>query len=115
MVSVGNSIFFRPKEKALHADNARKSFFRPGGDHICLMSVFEQWKETNFSSQWCFENFIQLRSMKRARDIKEQLIELCKRVEIDYSQEDLSVVDDDIYTNVRKAIASGFFYNTARL
>lgn len=41
MLSVGNSIFYRPKEKALHADNARKNFFRPGGDHICLLTVFE--------------------------------------------------------------------------
>ena len=53
--------------------------------------------------------------MRRARDIKEQLIELCKRVEIDYGEESLSVIDDDVYSNVRKAIASGFFYNTAKL
>lgn len=56
-----------------------------------------------------------MRSMKRARDIKEQLVELCKRVEIDYADEKLSVVDDEVYTNVRKAFASGFFYNTAKL
>mmetsp|Transcript_12114 Transcript_12114/g.8453 ORF Transcript_12114/g.8453 Transcript_12114/m.8453 type:complete len:139 (+) Transcript_12114:707-1123(+) len=58
MLSVGNSIFFRPKEKAMHADNARKNFFRPGGDHITLLTVFEQWKETDYSVQWCFENFV---------------------------------------------------------
>jgi pre-mRNA-splicing factor ATP-dependent RNA helicase DHX16 len=40
---------------------------------------------------------------------------LCKRVEIDYSEESLSIVDDDYYSNVRKAIASGFFYNTGKL
>lgn len=43
------------------------------------------------------------------------MIELCKRVEIDYADEKLSVVDDDYYSNVRKAVASGFFYNTAKL
>ena len=53
--------------------------------------------------------------MKRARDIKDQLIELCKRVEIDYADETISVVDDDYFSNVRKAVASGFFYNTAKL
>jgi pre-mRNA-splicing factor ATP-dependent RNA helicase DHX16 len=116
MLSVGAaSIFYRPKEKGIHADNARKNFFRPGGDHMTLMNVFEQWKESGFSVNWCFENFIQMRSMKRARDIKEQLVELCKRVEIDYADEKLSVVEDDYYTNVRKAFASGFFYNTAKL
>eukprot|EP00351_Strombidinopsis_sp_SopsisLIS2011_P005066 CAMPEP_0116870706 /NCGR_PEP_ID=MMETSP0463-20121206/737_1 /TAXON_ID=181622 /ORGANISM="Strombidinopsis sp, Strain SopsisLIS2011" /LENGTH=53 /DNA_ID=CAMNT_0004507757 /DNA_START=872 /DNA_END=1033 /DNA_ORIENTATION=+ len=53
--------------------------------------------------------------MRRARDIKEQLIELCKRVEIDYTDESMSTVDDDYYTNVRKSITSGFFYNTAKI
>ena len=115
MLSVGNAIFFRPKDRAMHADNAHKSFHRPGGDHMTLLNVYEQWKETDFSSQWCYENFIQARSMKRARDIKEQLIEMCKRVEIDLQDESLSVVDDDLYSNVRKAITSGFFYNTAKL
>jgi pre-mRNA-splicing factor ATP-dependent RNA helicase DHX16 len=53
--------------------------------------------------------------MKRARDIKDQLIELCKRVEIDYADEDLSKNDDESYVSLRKAICSGFFYNTAKL
>ena len=52
--------------------------------------------------------------MKRARDIKDQLIELCKRVEIDYADEELSIVENDNATNVRKAITAGFFYNTAK-
>jgi pre-mRNA-splicing factor ATP-dependent RNA helicase DHX16 len=42
-------------------------------------------------------------------------VELCKRVEIDYNDEKFSVVEDEYYTNVRKAFASGFFYNTAKL
>lgn len=115
MLSVGNSIFFRPAEKVMHADNAHKNFIRPGGDHVRLLTVYEQWKETNYSAQWCMENFIQIRSMRRARDIKEQLVDLCKRVEIDYEDESISQVSDDVFTNVRKAIASGFFYNTAKL
>ena len=53
--------------------------------------------------------------MKRARDIKEQLVELCKRVEIDVEDAELSIGDDDYFTNVRKAITAGFFYNTAKL
>lgn len=53
--------------------------------------------------------------MKRARDIKDQLIELCKRVEIDYTDEELSVLDNDMATNVRKTMTAGFFYNTAKL
>lgn len=83
MLSVNNAIFYRPKDKAVHADNARKNFFRPGGDHLTLLNVYEQWAETDYSTQWCFENFIQHRSMKRARDVRDQLEGLMERVEIE--------------------------------
>jgi pre-mRNA-splicing factor ATP-dependent RNA helicase DHX16 len=61
MLSVGNAIFYRPKDKAVHADNAHKNFHRGGvGDHIALLNVYNAWAETNFSAQWCFENFVQV-------------------------------------------------------
>lgn len=43
MLSVGNSIFYRPKDKLMHADNARLTFYRPGGDHLTLLNVYNQW------------------------------------------------------------------------
>lgn len=85
MLSVNNAIFYRPKDKVVHADNARVNFFRPGGDHLTLLNVYDQWVETGYSTQWCFENFIQHRSMKRARDVREQLEGLMERVEIEIS------------------------------
>lgn len=45
MLSVGNNVFFRPKDRKMHADNAKKTFFRPGGDHLTLLNVFNMWKE----------------------------------------------------------------------
>ena len=108
MLSVNNAIFYRPKDKIIHADNARKNFYRPFGDHLTLLNVYNQWLESGFSTQWCFENFIQHRSMTRARDIRDQLENLCERVEIELS----SSIDSQ---NIRKAITSGFFYHTARL
>lgn len=52
MLSVNSSIFYRPKDKALHADNARKNFHDPSGDHLTLLAVYTQWANTNFSTQW---------------------------------------------------------------
>lgn len=40
MLSVGNSIFYRPKEKSVHADNAKLNFHRPGGDHLALLNIY---------------------------------------------------------------------------
>ncbi len=62
MVGVGGAIFYRPKDKAVHADNAHKAFHRGNvGDHIALLNVFNQWAESGFSTQWCYENFVQAR------------------------------------------------------
>lgn len=110
MLSVSGAIFYRPKDKGVHADNAHRSFHRGEvGDHIALLSVFNNWAETNFSVQWCYENFVQARSMRTARDVRDQLVGLMERVEVDMCS---NVSDHDA---IRKAITSGFFYHTANL
>jgi len=45
MLSVNSAIFYRPKDKMVHADNARMNFFLPGGDHLTLMNVYNQVKQ----------------------------------------------------------------------
>ncbi|XP_073823162.1 DEAH-box helicase 16 lethal (2) 37Cb [Musca autumnalis] len=109
MLSVNSAIFYRPKDKIIHADTARKNFNHIHGDHLSLMQVYNQWVETDYSTQWCYENFIQYRSMKRARDVREQLVGLMQRVEIDM----VSCLPET--TNIRKAITAGYFYHVARL
>ncbi|KRX49927.1 putative pre-mRNA-splicing factor ATP-dependent RNA helicase mog-4 [Trichinella sp. T9] len=109
MLSVNAAIFYRPKDKIVHADTARQSFWVPGGDHLTLLNVYNQWKDTDYSIQWCFENFIQHRSMKRARDVRDQLEGLVDRVEIEVESNPTDTVA------IRKAITAGYFYHTARM
>ncbi|GAU42509.1 hypothetical protein TSUD_376370 [Trifolium subterraneum] len=110
MLSIGNSIFYRPKDKQVHADNARLNFHTGNvGDHIALLKVYNSWKETNYSTQWCYENYIQVRSMKRARDIRDQLAGLLERVEIE-----LTTNTNDLDA-IKKSITSGFFPHSAKL
>jgi pre-mRNA-splicing factor ATP-dependent RNA helicase DHX16 len=111
MLSLGASVFYRPKEKAVHADTARLNFARGGGgDFMALLRCYSEWAATDYSNQWCFENYVQVRSMRKARDIREQLEGLCERVEID-----CTVSNPDDMDAILKAILSGFFYNTAKL
>lgn len=109
MLSVNGAIFYRPKDKIIHADTARKNFNHMHGDHLSLLQVYNQWAESDYSTQWCYENFIQFRSMKRARDVREQLVGLMQRVEIEM----VSSLPET--TNIRKAITAGYFYHVARL
>lgn len=111
MLSLGSSVFYRPKEKAVHADTARLNFARGGGgDHISLLRCYTDWAESEFNPAWCFENFVQVKNIKKARDIREQLEGLCERVEIDQTVSNFEDID-----SILKAITAGFFYNVARL
>uniref|UniRef100_A0A672TZX4 RNA helicase n=1 Tax=Strigops habroptila TaxID=2489341 RepID=A0A672TZX4_STRHB len=109
MLSVNNAVFYRPKDKVLHADSARRGFHVPGGDHLVLLNVYNQWVSSGHSLQWCYEHFVQARSLRRARDVREQLEGLMERVEISPASCGADCGP------VRKAITAGFFYHTARL
>ncbi|KAJ4842063.1 Pre-mRNA-splicing factor ATP-dependent RNA helicase DEAH1 [Turnera subulata] len=110
MLSVGNAIFYCPKDKRVHAQNAKISFHVGDvGDHIALLRVYNSWKENNFSRQWCYENYIQVRSMKTARDIRDQLEGLLEKAGIE-----LTSNPNDVDA-IKKCITSGFFPNIARL
>ena len=54
---------------------------------------------------------MQHRAMKRARDVRDQLVNLCERVEIPLLQDR----DPGNSVAIRKAITAGFFYHTGRL
>ncbi|KIJ54838.1 hypothetical protein M422DRAFT_775059 [Sphaerobolus stellatus SS14] len=111
MLSESGSLFYRPKDKKLHADQARQNFVRPGGDHFTLLNVWEQWADTNYSQQFCYEQFLQFKSLSRARDIRDQLAGLCDRVEVVIQSNPNS---NDIIP-IQKALTAGYFYNTASL
>ena len=78
MLSV-ESPFYRPKEKAAQADMKKAKFNQAEGDHLTILAVYQAWAASKFSNPWCFENFIQARSMKRAQDVRKQLVTILDR------------------------------------
>ncbi|GER51430.1 ATP-dependent RNA helicase [Striga asiatica] len=107
MITTGN-IFYRPREKQAQADQKRAKFFQPEGDHLTLLAVYEAWKAKNFSGPWCFENFVQSRSLRRAQDVRKQLLSIMDKYKLDV------VSAGKNFQKIRKAIAAGFFYHAAR-
>ena len=111
MLGEAAALFFRPADKKIHADSARARFTNAeGGDHFSLLNVWNEWVGSDFSQIWAKENFIQYRSLKRARDVREQLENLCQRVEVSVS----SVGATDLVP-IQKALTAGFFPQVARL
>ena len=78
------------------------------GDHLTLLNVYESWKYNKFSSPWCFENFLQARSLKRAQDVRKQLLTIMDRYKLDLVSAGANLA------RVRRAVCSGFFYHAAK-
>lgn len=111
MLGESASLFYRPKDKKILADSARARFtIKDGGDHLTLLNIWNQWVDSDFSYVWARENYLQQRSLNRARDVRDQLAALCDRVEVAIS----SVGIHDLQP-IQKALCAGFFPNAARL
>lgn len=111
MLGEASALFYRPKDKKLQADAARGRFtVKEGGDHLTYLNIWNQWVDSDFSYVWAKENFMQQRSLTRARDVRDQLAKLCDRVEVT-----LSSCGGSNLVPIQKALAAGFFPNAARL
>ncbi|KAN0064421.1 hypothetical protein ACQY0O_002794 [Thecaphora frezii] len=125
MLPEAGSLFFRPKDRKVHADNARAAFLPKegggeGGDPFHLLNIWNGYVEAGYSQAWCVENFLQPKVLARVRDVRDQLAALCERVEI----VPRSVMEDGgregkggvgATESIQLSILSGYFINTARL
>eukprot|EP01033_Poteriospumella_lacustris_P004330 gene4330-3094_t len=107
MLSVENP-FYRPKDKQAQADMKKAKFHHADGDHLTLLNVYEAWKAAKFSNPWCFENFLQPRAMRRAQDVRKQLVMIMDRYKMDIVSAGRNL------TMVRKCIVAGFYTNVAK-
>lgn len=162
MLNVGNSVFFKPvgstkgyngsggggvgeeeddsakemkyqlAQKHREADAARKNFCRDGGDHLTLLNVFMQFLDSDCSAGWCKENYLQYKTLVKAKEIYEQLFDLIEKTpELNeglkppvslVKQEDGTVISqsrdtvkEDMSDEIIQSFLSGFFSNAARL
>lgn len=106
MLSVPN-VFVRPHGREEESDNAREKFFLPESDHLTLLHVYQRWRAAGSRSDWCMKHFINWKGMRKAREVREQLLELTKAQGMTQSSSD----DWDV---IRRTIASAYYYQAAR-
>jgi len=110
-------VFLRPKESAKEADDAKGIYAHLDGDHLTLLNVFHAYKQATSqgadAGQFCYDNFINARSMKSADDVREQLKRTMERLNVTMVSTDFN--DKEYYPNIRKCLVSGFFMQVAHL
>ncbi|KAI1303140.1 Pre-mRNA-splicing factor ATP-dependent RNA helicase DHX15 [Halotydeus destructor] len=105
--------FVRPNDQKKPADEAKQRFAHVDGDHLTLLNVYHAFKQNRDDPQWCYENFINFRSLKSADNVRQQLSRIMDRFSLKRVSTDFA--SKEYYTNIRKAVVAGFFMQAAHL
>ncbi|KAL9947538.1 Pre-mRNA-splicing factor ATP-dependent RNA helicase PRP16 [Verticillium nonalfalfae] len=107
MLSVPN-VFYRPKERQDEADTQREKFWVHESDHLTYLQVYSAWKSNGMSDGWCIKHFLHPKSLRRAKEIRDQLLDIMKMQKMQM----LSCgMDWDV---IRKCICSGYYHQAAK-
>eukprot|EP00587_Corethron_hystrix_P003093 CAMPEP_0113306130 /NCGR_PEP_ID=MMETSP0010_2-20120614/5503_1 /TAXON_ID=216773 ORGANISM="Corethron hystrix, Strain 308" /NCGR_SAMPLE_ID=MMETSP0010_2 /ASSEMBLY_ACC=CAM_ASM_000155 /LENGTH=686 /DNA_ID=CAMNT_0000160733 /DNA_START=69 /DNA_END=2129 /DNA_ORIENTATION=+ /assembly_acc=CAM_ASM_000155 len=106
-------IFMRPKEQAKLADEAKAHFVNSESDHVTLLNAFVAYDEVPEyeRKKWCWDNFINERSIQSASSVRKQITGIMKKL-------DVPLVSNDIHsasyvTSIRMAVSGGMYMHTA--
>ncbi|KAH9520360.1 Pre-mRNA-splicing factor ATP-dependent RNA helicase dhx15 [Bulinus truncatus] len=105
--------FVRPMEAKKAADESKMRFAHIDGDHLTLLNVYHAFKQNHEDPQWCYDNFVNYRSLKSADNVRQQLARIMDRFNLRRSSTEFT--SRDYYINIRKALVSGFFMQVAHL
>ncbi|KAM7458267.1 hypothetical protein BLSTO_00977 [Blastocystis sp. subtype 1] len=107
ILSVEN-VFYFPRDEKEKATVSHKRFASVYGDHLTYLNVFHAYREARGSSEWCGDNFINSRSMRTATEIRKQLVDYCKKLDME------EVSCEGELDQVRKCLTVGMFTQIAK-
>eukprot|EP01086_Lenisia_limosa_P015098 TRINITY_DN4732_c0_g1_i1.p1 TRINITY_DN4732_c0_g1~~TRINITY_DN4732_c0_g1_i1.p1 ORF type:complete len:457 (-),score=101.58 TRINITY_DN4732_c0_g1_i1:30-1400(-) len=107
-------VFQRPRDRAREADEAKSAFSHNDGDHLTLLNAYHAYTAyIGDKDKFCFDNFLNARALKSADNVRKQLERVMKRQGIPLVSTPFQ--SSDYYTNIRRAIAAGFYMQVAHL
>jgi pre-mRNA-splicing factor ATP-dependent RNA helicase DHX15/PRP43 len=102
------SIFMRPKEQAKAADEAKAQFANSESDHITLLNAYNAYLQTNRDRNWCWENFLNERSLVQADSVRKQLVGIMTKLDLPLRSNDRkSAVYNTAVKQVRFSLERG--------
>ena len=112
------TVFIRPSGEGAKraADEAKKLFAHPDGDHLTLLNVYHSFESDEAHEvgqrKWCIQNFLNYRSLKSAQSVRKQLRRMMESHDVDLIEGNYESLS--YYDNIRKALANGFFMQVAK-
>jgi pre-mRNA-splicing factor ATP-dependent RNA helicase DHX15/PRP43 len=109
MLSVPN-VWLRPSNKREEADAAKALLTVPGGDHLSLLNVFNEYIQNQHDKNWTWNHYVSAPALLQAVNVREQLERTMGRFEVDL----VSVQDwSDVSRSIKQALCCGFFMQVA--
>lgn len=108
-------VFVRPASARKRADEMKQLFAHPDGDHLTMLNVYHAFKSPQAQAdlrKWCHDHFVSLRALQSADNVREQLKRIMERSELELLSTPFQ--DKNYYTNIRRALVSGFFMQVAK-
>lgn len=107
----GENVFvqFNEGEKKAESLVAHSKFQSIHGDHLTLLNVYRGFSNAEREKMWCHERFLNNRNLTYAREVRNQLSEICERLEMPKS------TCGDNMDQVRKCLITGLFNNVAEI
>lgn len=107
----GESIFIQMHDHEKRADalTAHAKFHHQHGDHLTLLNVYRAFQSAERAKMWCHENYLNSRNLIYARDVRNQLSEICERLELPLTSCGAEL------DQVRKCLLAGLFSNVAEM
>jgi len=121
--------FVRPSEAKKASDDSKMRFAHIDGDHLTLLNIYHAFKQSkwklslysnnliwyifnywildNEDPQWCYDNFINYRSLKSGDNVRQQLSRIMDRFNLKRTSTEFT--SKDYYLNIRKSLTTGFF------
>ena len=112
MLSVPN-VFLRPNNQRKESDAAKVQFAHEDGDHLTLLNVYQAYKLNEGDDSWCWNNYLNARSLKSADNVRTQLSRIMEKAGVELRPAPAD--SPDYYRNIRKALLTGFFMQAAHL
>lgn len=105
-LSVWN-VFMRPKDKSREADGKHYVFKDPRSDALTFLKVWREYKDYNYSRKWCFDNFLNGKTLLEIKSIRSQLVQALQRSHVD-------ITSTEMEESVMKSVAAGLVHNLMR-
>lgn len=106
------SPFIRPNNDRKKADEAKSQFEHDDSDHITLLNCYERYKENESDQKWAYDNYLNIRSLRQADNVRKQLEKYLSKINLNYQVEEAKS-DYEYYRRIRKALCAGYFMQVA--